>query len=175
MHLTVLIQGFYDGSAGYMVSDTVTVEIRETSPPFDIVDSDKKIVMMTGDCFLDFNNVYEYNYYYIVVKHRNSIETWSASPQFFLNNSMSYDFTTTPWQAYGDNEILIGTRYCIYSGDVNQDGAIDATDLSEIDNDATNFITGYVDTDLTGDSFVDGTDFAIADNNAYYFVSVISP
>lgn len=169
------MQGLYDGTAGYLVSDTVTVEIRETYPPYNILDSDKKIVMMTGDCFLDFTNVYEYQFYYIVVKHRNSIETWSASPQFFLNNTMSYDFTTSPSQAYGDNEILGGTRYCIYSGDVNQDGAIDATDLSNIDNDAANFVSGYVNTDLTGDSFVDGTDFAIADNNAYYFVSVISP
>ncbi|MBK9225921.1 MAG: hypothetical protein IPL67_02355 [Ignavibacteria bacterium] len=44
-----------------------------------------------------------------------------------------------------------------------------------IDNDASNFVGGYVVTDLTGDDFVDGTDFAIADNNAANFVSVVRP
>jgi hypothetical protein len=65
--------------------------------------------------------------------------------------------------------------YCIYSGDVNLDGTIDASDVSSIDNDASNFLSGYVATDLTGDSFVDGSDFSIADNNAFSFVSVIRP
>lgn len=66
-------------------------------------------------------------------------------------------------------------RHAFYSGDVNQDGTVDATDLSMIDNDAYNFVTGYVKTDLTGDNFVDATDAAIADNNAANFVSVVRP
>ncbi len=63
----------------------------------------------------------------------------------------------------------------MYSGDIDQDGTVDATDVSAIDNDASNFVGGYVVTDLTGDNFVDGTDFAMADNNAANFVSVIQP
>jgi hypothetical protein len=66
-------------------------------------------------------------------------------------------------------------RFAIFGGDVNQDGTVDATDVSTIDNDASNFISGYVVTDLTGDDFVDGTDFSIADNNAANFVSVVRP
>lgn len=57
----------------------------------------------------------------------------------------------------------------------NQDGTVDATDVSAVDNAAANFLGGYVTTDLTGDNFVDGTDFAIADNNAANFVSLIRP
>ena len=71
--------------------------------------------------------------------------------------------------------ILKGTKYCIYSGDVNQDGIIDATDLSEVDNDAANSLSGYVRTDVTGDDFVDAEDVSIIDNNAYNSVSVIRP
>ncbi|MBK6877310.1 MAG: hypothetical protein IPG99_12880 [Ignavibacteria bacterium] len=41
--------------------------------------------------------------------------------------------------------------------------------------DAANFHSGNVATDLTGDSSFDGTDFAIADNNAANFVSAITP
>jgi hypothetical protein len=66
-------------------------------------------------------------------------------------------------------------KYAVYSGDTNQDGTVDATDVSAIDNDASNFVGGYVVTDLTGDNFVDGTDFAIADNNAANFVSAVTP
>ncbi len=65
--------------------------------------------------------------------------------------------------------------YAFYSGDVNQDGIIEGVDLALIDNDATNFITGYVRTDVNGDQFVDGTDAAITDNNAFNFVTLIRP
>jgi hypothetical protein len=116
--------------------------------------------------------------YYIELQHRNSIETWSKTPQIFTSNSLTYNFTTANTQAYGDNMIQVDAspvRYAIYGGDVNQDGTVDATDVSMIDNDAFYFISGYVVTDLTGDNFVDGTDFAIADNNAANFVSVVRP
>jgi hypothetical protein len=66
-------------------------------------------------------------------------------------------------------------RFAVYGGDVNRDGAVDATDVALIDNDAFGFLGGYLVTDLTGDNFVDGTDFAIADNNAANFVSVARP
>jgi len=74
--------------------------------------------------------------------------------------------------------ILVDTspnKYAIYSGDVNKDGAVDATDLAAIDNDAFNFNSGYLATDVTGDGFVDATDYSIADNNAANFVSAILP
>jgi hypothetical protein len=47
--------------------------------------------------------------------------------------------------------------------------------VSLIDNDAVNFVSGYVVTDITGDNFVDASDFSIADNNAANFVSVSRP
>jgi hypothetical protein len=100
------------------------------------------------------------------------------NPQVFTGNFLSYDFTTTASQAFGSNMIQVDAspvRFAIFGGDVNQDGTVDATDVSTIDNDASNFISGYVVTDLTGDDFVDGTDFSIADNNAANFVSVVRP
>ena len=88
---------------------------------------------------------------------------------------MQYDFTTSSSQAYGNNLLLMGTKFTIYSGDINQDEIIDATDLSEVDNDAYNSVSGYVRTDLTGDDFVDAQDLSIVDNNAFNSVSVIRP
>lgn len=45
-------------------------------------------------------------------------------------------------------------RFAIYSGDTDQDGIIDGTDVSLVDNDAALFTTGHVITDLTGDDLV---------------------
>ncbi|MBK6876679.1 MAG: hypothetical protein IPG99_09580 [Ignavibacteria bacterium] len=44
-----------------------------------------------------------------------------------------------------------------------------------IDNDAFNFNSGYIATDVNGDSFIDGTDSQIAGNNSDNFVSKITP
>ena len=174
LNLNLFIEGRYDG-AGIHISDTTTVLLRNNSSPYVIVDSVVAVLSDSGFASLNFLNVPSYDYY-LVIKHRNSIETWSSNPAQFSDTSIvNYDFTSAQSQAYGDNMALVSGAWCIFSGDVNQDGTIDATDVSMIDNDAQNFAGGYVVTDLTGDDFVDGTDFAIADNNAANFVSVIRP
>lgn len=61
----------------------------------------------------------------------------------------------------------------IYSGDVNQDGIIVGSDLSLIDNDAFNSVSGYVVTDVNGDDFVDASDLSLVDNNAFIGVIVM--
>ena len=58
---------------------------------------------------------------------------------------------------------------------MNQDGTVDASDLSETYNDANNSLSGYVSTDVTGDDFVDATDMSLVDNNTFNSVSVITP
>ena len=123
--------------------------------------------------------------YLIQLKHRNSIETWSSfsisdftSSVFFVGYEDSYDFRTDDSKAFGDNIITVDVtpiRFAIYGGDINQDGTVDLSDLSLIDNDAFNFVSGYVITDMTGDNFTDLSDYALADNNAANFVSVVTP
>ena len=66
-------------------------------------------------------------------------------------------------------------RFGMYGGDVNQDGVVDAGDLSAVDNDAAESLSGYVSTDVNGDDFVDAGDVSIVDNNAALSVSVIAP
>jgi hypothetical protein len=174
------IQGLYDASSNTMIYDTVTVYLRNSVSPFAKVDSSRKELYGpgTGQDFT-FYNAQNNVPYYIEVKHRNALETWSADPVTFVSDAASIAFSVDAIYAYGNNEIQIDNDpynvFAFYSGDVNQDGTIDASDLALIDNDASNFVSGYVVTDLTGDDFVDGTDFAIADNNAANFVSVIRP
>ena len=78
-------------------------------------------------------------------------------------------------QAFGSNQILKSGRWCFYSGDVNQDGIIDGTDLLRADNDASSFANGYLATDQNGDNVIDGSDLLIVDNNAALFVTLIRP
>ncbi|MBK7160874.1 MAG: hypothetical protein IPH77_20605 [Ignavibacteria bacterium] len=68
-----------------------------------------------------------------------------------------------------------GSVWCFYTGDVNQDGIIDATDVSEVDNDAYASLSGSINTDLNGDYFVDASDLGLVDNNAYNAVTAITP
>ncbi len=61
------------------------------------------------------------------------------------------------------------------TGDVNQDGLIDALDLIAIDNLAAGFGTGYVPEDLNGDGAINAVDILIAITNAAEFVRGIRP
>ena len=71
--------------------------------------------------------------------------------------------------------ILKGTRYCIYSGDINQDGIIDGTDLSLCDNDLFKSATGYIKSDVTGNGIVDASDLSLIDNNVFNGIILIRP
>lgn len=162
--LTSLIQGFYNDIT--MVPDTVTVELHNSSSPYALIDSKKEILNASGTGTFSFNNAVNVSPYYIVIKHRNGLETWSSSEKSFVSSLLSYDFTTDSSKAYGNNMVQKGTKWCIYSGDVNQDEFIDGSDVSDCYNDASIGQSGYVITDVTCDDFVDGTDVSIIYNNA---------
>jgi hypothetical protein len=179
--IKMIPEGFYNSASNMLNSgDTVRAYLHSVISPYGVLDSAVTVIdplSLTG--LVKFANTPD-GTYYIVLKHRNSIETWSKpGGESIINGStVNYDFTDLVTKAFGNNMIQIDTspvRFAFYGGDVNQDGTVDATDVSAIDNDASNFVSGYVVTDLTGDDFVDGTDFAIADNNAANFVSVIRP
>lgn len=175
LHLTVLMEGFFDPGSGTLIRDTAKVYLRNTSPPYAIVDQAKAYLDQLGKADFSFNSAANGTPYYIDVQHRNSIETWSAGGNSFTSNSLTFDFTTSSVKAYGNNMKQIGTKWTMFGGDVNQDATIDASDLSDADNDALNSVSGYVPTDVTGDDFVDAGDVSIIDNNATISVSVITP
>lgn len=175
LQLTALMEGFYNGTANLMVSDTAAVYLKNSIFPYDNIDSAKTVLNSNGSGTFNFINAVNGTNYYIVVKHRNSIETWSSSAHSFLSNTLSYDFTSSSSQAYGNNMKMKGTRWTIYSGDVNMNGVIDGTDLGIVDNDSYNFKSGYIQSDLNGDNLTDAADLSIADNNTLNFVSVVRP
>lgn len=183
LDLTAFIQGFYNPSSNQMVQDTVTAVIRFYYSPDFIVDSARAVLSPAGQAVFYFDGSYnsalnDFANYYVAVRHRNTIETWSSGAVTFPQGLASKSFISSSAEAYGNNMIQIDSsplRFGLYSGDVNQDETVDATDLSLIDNDAYNFSSGYIPTDVNGDEFIDATDYSIADNNAYNFVSSVHP
>ena len=114
--------------------DTINVLLRNVTSPYNLVDSVKGYLSASGTASVNFTNPLQNVNYYIVVKHRNSIETWSKSGgEAFVNQSLSYNFTTAASQAYGNNMVLINGKYSFFTGDVNQDGIVDGIDNSLIE------------------------------------------
>ena len=180
LNLTVVMEGFYNSALNNMaISDTASVYLRSSVFPYAIIDSSKGIIngiTLTGSFRI--SNAPTENYY-IVVKHRNTIETWSSTTVSYTSlSTIAYNFTNLITKAFGNNMISVDAspvRFAIYSGDINQDGTIDASDVSNADNDAFSSVSGYVNSDVTGDNFVDAADVSIVDNNAFNSVSVITP
>ena len=140
--MTLAIDGLYDEILDeHPTYEVLYIYLAETAPPYNIVD--------TALAYLDFqdlNNVFAFQgapsgNYYLIAKHRNSIETWSSTPVSINSTTPAfYDFTTSDAQAYGNNMLLKGVRWCIYSGDVDQNGSINLEDIVIIHNDILTFV-----------------------------------
>lgn len=199
LNLKLYLQGLCgDGFAGTMntakndmgednysdpnIAEKISILIFDASnyDPYDpttaVVTTTENYLSTNGNVSLDIDKSLSGNYY-IVVKTRNHLETWSATPISFNSKVVSYNYTTAANKAYGNNQIQIGTSgsYAIYGGDVNQDGGIDSNDMGDIDNDSFNLATGYLLTDVNGDGGVDSNDMGIVDNNSFNLISVNVP
>ncbi|MDQ3021948.1 MAG: carboxypeptidase-like regulatory domain-containing protein [Bacteroidota bacterium] len=155
--VTSTIEGFLNtGSGKHNIKDTLIGELRNSTTPYAMVSTVKAVIdSVTFMGTFNFPHV-QPGSYYLTIEGRNSLETWSSSGITIANGiTTTYNFTTLATQAYGSNLTLRGGKYCIFSGDVDNDGFIDVADGALIDNDAINFVAGYVETDLTGDYVVD--------------------
>jgi hypothetical protein len=188
LSLTAFFEGLYLGgstmtSAPYnadntlpaSIADTITVELHVANGTFDLAYSVTDTISVNGTASISLPGAAVGNYYYIVLKHRNSLETWSAD-SVLISSSLSYDFSSAATQAYGSNMVDLGSGvFGIYAGDINQDGFIDGNDFTDVDNDNSNFASGYLYTDTNGDGFVDGNDFTLIDNNGSMFIGIARP
>ncbi|GAA4038577.1 hypothetical protein GCM10022386_25560 [Flavobacterium cheonhonense] len=184
----MFIEGYYDADAQAMRPvmmnqgvgssatdvDTVTIELRDATT-YELVASASAMLQTNGNAVATFTTAPSGSFY-IVVKHRNSLETWSANPVAVGASPSTYDFTTAASQAYGDNmKMLAEGVYGFYSGDINQDGFVEASDFPFLFNDIDNFVEGYHPTDLNGDGFVEASDFPFLFNNIDAFIELLRP
>lgn len=185
--LTLFLEGYYNGSgmnkaqnesgaqfAGN-TADLATLELHSSTAPYSVVAGPYSVALATnGTATLSLPASYNGNYY-IVVKHRNSLETWSGSPVSFSTPLVSYNFTDAAAKAFGSNMREVAGVFVMYSGDINQDGIVDSGDMIPLDNDATSFAAGYLGTDVNGDGISDSSDMIFVDNNSTQFITKVSP
>lgn len=168
----MFIEGLYEN--GTSLRDTVRAELRQSVFPYAKVDSSRSILNQNGNAIFYFPKSEFEKDYFLVVKHRNSIETWSNDKiRFNARQNINYDFTSSANKTAGDNVKNINGKYAIYSGDTNQDGMIDLSDIIMVHRDSSVFMTGYVPTDLNGDGFVDQSDVNIVFSNSNNFITKI--
>jgi Zn-dependent metalloprotease len=184
----VLHQGYYNG-AGFMGSvlqnqgqpngpsdcDTVIVRLHNASAPYAMAHSYTGVLQTNGNIVCSFPPSINGVSYYIGVRQRNAIETWSMNP-VLMSAVTNYDFSNALNKAYGSNQISLGGGFfAIYNGDINQDGVIDGLDYNDWEVDNNNFAGGYYSSDLNGDGIVDGLDFLIWEDNNNNFIGSQTP
>lgn len=115
--------------------------------------------------------------YYLVVNHRNSVETWSTQMLDFTSGDVNYDFTSSVALTYGSNiKSMVNGKYAIYAGDVNQDLYVDGSDLDAVFNESSvGIYQGYRAANVNGDDWVDGSDLDMVFNNSSVGIQAVTP
>ena len=91
MNLHLYIEGFYQGSGmlaeviGGGYSDSISVELRDPLSPTSVIFSGTTLLNVFGNAHISFPPALRGMAYYVVIKHRNSIETWSKLPLVMSN------------------------------------------------------------------------------------------
>ena len=174
LNLTAFVEAMLVAGGGttMTMAPSVTVELHDAGT-LAVVESSTATLSTAGVGTFGFGSVVNGTPYYIVVKSLNTVETWSATAHSFSAGSLTYNFSTALGQAYTDGSnpplALHSGKYCIYSGDVNQDGYVTGDDYTGVDNDNTNFAYHLVN-DVNGDGYVTGDDYTFIDNNNTLFI-----
>jgi len=152
---------------GANTADHITIELHDATPG-----NYQNIIYTSPDVSLGTNGLASTTIpagltgsYYITIRHRNGLPTVSSVPVSFAGAYVVYYFDA-PGKAYGNRLIALpGGGYGIYSGDLNQDGAINDSDISLAASGSATFTTGYVSGDVNGDGTIDSADMTFIDNN----------
>ena len=140
VNLKLYIEGYYDlgthamravkanqgiGSSTTLV-DNITVELRNSANA--LITSTVTSLLTNGTANCTFSAT-PTGSFYIVVKYKNAIETWSSTQIAFGTSPLTYNFATSITKAYGNNmKLLESGVYGFYSGDINQDGFIERSE-----------------------------------------------
>jgi hypothetical protein len=188
----LFLQGYYLAETGHTMqsvlnneavpnsltneADTILVELHDPQTHA-LVDAQLAVLYTDGSATIPFTQ--SAGSYYIAIKHRNTVQTWSANPVDCSESTALYDFTTDSGKAYGNNQVQVEPGvWAFFTGDINQDEYIDGNDFPLFDQQSASsglFDGTYTATDMNGDGFVDGNDFPVFDNNSFNGASAIHP
>jgi len=194
LNVKAYLEGFYRGNSTMSstlydignsddptATDTINVSLwspaslANASPNYSV----NTILHTNGTASIQFPEATLGNSYYVAIKHRNSIETWSASSILF-GTTNNIDFSSSMNAAFSDGFIdplksVSSGKYALYAGDVNQDGTVDLFDSQITDNSAANLLFGYNASDCNGDGSTDLFDLQLIDNNSTFLLFYSRP
>jgi len=188
LNLTCYIQGYMNSGITMQAAlynqlqpnslsdcDTIQIELHSINAPFQLVYTTKAVLHTNGTATCNFSSASP-DSYYVVIKHRNAIQTWSANPVTIGTSPLSYNFSTAANKAFGSNQVLVSSgKYALYSGDLNNDENIDLLDLLIAETDINNFQYGYLASDMNGDGNVDLLDSPVIESNTNNFIFSAHP
>ena len=103
INLKVFIEGYYVEDGLMLASvdpvnypdlcDTLTIELHNDFYPYAHIAEVKSLLKTDGACIAGFPREILNHSYYLVIRHRNAIETWSKNPVLINDDEMSFDFT----------------------------------------------------------------------------------
>jgi uncharacterized delta-60 repeat protein len=176
LNIKTFIEGFYLGGGQMAASvdllnqprlcDTISIELRNEAETNIIAYSVTGVVDIYGEGEFVFPPEVQGKSFYIVLHHRNALETWSSSPVLLKGPITNYNFSDALSKAFDNNMRDLGDgNFAIYSGDINQDGEINQADFSSFENISHLLLIGYLPEDLTGDGLIESSDYSLIENN----------
>ncbi|MEP7165178.1 MAG: reprolysin-like metallopeptidase [Ferruginibacter sp.] len=189
VNVKLFLQGYYNAGSGIMQpvlnnesvpsslateTDTIIVELHHQTTHA-LIDTKKVVLLTNGTASATF--IQPAGSYFIAVRHRNTLQTWTTAPLACTSSTPLYNFTTAANKAFGDNQVQVAAGiWAFFTGDLNQDEFIDVSDYPFFDSDNLGGVSGvYASTDMNGDGFVDVSDYPVFDNNNLSGVSSIHP
>ena len=149
---------------GYGIADRIQIDLFEENPPYAPIGVSISGIDLATNGLASFqvSPTWSGNYY-IRVRNRNHLETWSAVAVPFNTTNVDYNFKTGLLQAYGsDPQVMVSSNPSIYAfhlGDLDQGGWIDAIDFNMFEPDITAGSVGFYSSDFDGSGWVDAIDF----------------
>ena len=212
LNVTTMLQGFYISGSPTMnqaqdvdaygnnfnkwqgtAVDTLTVQIRSTIGPDYMIEQQFSGSYINTDGTITLSGSVPYSitgYQYIVIKHWESVETWSDSVDF-TPNVVNYNFFTNAPSTQFPNNMTNTDAYgtpvdgnVIWAGDVTngnddvlgeQDGYVTLDDVFMIYNANLIILTGYNEQDINGDGYVTLDDVFLAYNNNLVIAQIVNP
>jgi len=185
---SIMLEGLYNG-AGTMrqamdetgahypagVADHITVELHDAINYSTIVYTANDVPLSTtGAATVKIPAIFNGSYF-ISIKHRNSLQTASATAKSFADAIINQSFVN-PTFVFGGNLVQMSDYgYAIYGGDVNQDDIIDSKDILPVGNQSNMAGSGYIVEDVNGNGLVDSADLLIIGNNSNIATGAITP
>lgn len=189
LYLKLFLQGYFTQS-GSMNAALFNSGISPNPSDCDtihvcLMDAVNHTIVECADAILDVNGLVTCNFspatfneeYFIRIKQRNTVETWSSTV-VEMTSITNFDFSVSATNAYGSNQVEVSPGvWALWSGDIAnsvvsgvQDGEIDASDINALELDLLSLVVGYYPGDLTGDGIVESADYSMMENNQLFLI-----